>query len=223
MSDFQGRRRERFLNEDSYHALLNELNFGMADCIHLLKTESESLDLNDRRQFSWRWGIASSLFETLIANYSAGKPVETLVPQFEPMIATMEACMLPQRYRTEPYFLDEVDTYAYAMWLLSLCKPLRLDYLLPRVLALFDVARKDNRGRDALFETLIEKLAQPAVPAESMLKNRKAHEFLLETVQTEPEKRSPYVAQFLKKWYPAMKGTYWYGLHERNASLFFGY
>ena len=47
-----------------------------------------------------------------------------------------------------PFYLAELDTYAYAMWLLSLCKLMRLDALVPRVVGLFDVERAENRGQD---------------------------------------------------------------------------
>jgi Domain of unknown function (DUF1911) len=112
------------------------------------------------------------------------------------------------------------------MWLLSLCKLLRLDPLLPRVMALFDVARTDNRGKDSLFEALLAKLGGDALPVEppgKMLKIVKAHPLLLQAIDAEPKKRPLLMAEFLKKWYPSMKGCYWYNRHDKVPQNFFGY
>jgi hypothetical protein len=159
----------------------------------------------------------------LIGRYSAGDPVSSLVPEFPEVLKAIEATALPQSYRTEPFYVDELDTYVYAMWLLSLCKLLRIDPLLPRVAALFDVSREDNRGKDALFEALLAKLGLASEPAKGMLKNRKAHQLLFQAIEAEPKKKSLYVAEFLKSWYPAMKGTYWHDRHRRVPQNFFGY
>jgi hypothetical protein len=175
------------------------------------------------RHGMWRRNIASALFQPLIANYSAGDPIADLPRQFEAVLFSIEESALPKKYSWEPLFLDEIDAYVYAMWLFSLCVLLHQELFLPRLLAVFNVAKDVNRGTDRLFEALIGKLGLPAVPADKMLKGRKAHEILLEATQCQPEKRSLYVSQFLKKWYPAMKGTYWQGNHELSPETFFGY
>ena len=102
------------------------------------------------------------MVQLLIGRYSAGDPVEELPNDFIPMLEALEAAFLPHlTYNTEPFHLGEIDTYAYAMWLLSFAKFSR-DNLVPRVAALFDVDREDNRGQDALYETLLEKLGLPS-------------------------------------------------------------
>jgi hypothetical protein len=226
MNGFYANRRERFLNESSYEDFRKNFMGLVAECHDLLKHRGPSLESDDGRHIDWRWGIASSRFQLLIGRYSAGDPVASMAGGVPQVLANIEASALAHDYRTEPFYLDEIDTYAYAMWLLSLCKLLRLDPLLPRVIALFDVAREDNRGRDALFEALVGKLggdSVPVKPAKAMLKMLKAHPILFQAIEAEPKKRPLLVAEFLKKWYPSMKGCYWYGLHEKLPQNFFGY
>lgn len=223
MNDFYKARRERFLNEEPYAAFLKAFEFGIDECVELLKSQGETLERDDPRHIDWRWGIGSYRLQLLIGRYSAGGSFDILADQFGPMLAAIEATALPHDYITEPFYLDEPDTYAYAMWLLSLAKLLRQDHWVPRVAALFDVAREDNRGQDALFEALLEKLGLPREPADKCLKNMKAHPLLLEAIQAEPAKRPKLIAQFLDKWYPSMKGCYWHGRHTRVPQNFFGY
>jgi len=223
VSEFDNAKRERFFTEDDYLLFKKGINASIEFDKNLLATMGADLDADDKRHVTWRWGIASCQFERSIARYSAGESIPALALDFLPVLASIEATALPHDYRTEPFYLDELDTYAYAMWLLSLCKLLRLDPLLPRVAALFDVAKEDNRGKDALFEALLDKLGLPSVPAKAMLKNLKAHPLLLQAIEAEPKKKSLYVAEFLKKWYPAMKATYWHDRHRRVPQNFFGY
>jgi len=223
MTSFETTKRERFLEEGAYQEFVEGRKGSIAFDQNLLMTMLTELDLDDGRHVDWRWGIASSMLQLLIGRHSAGDAVPSLAPDFFPVLVAIEGTALPHDYRTEPFYLDELDTYAYAMWLLSLCKLLRLDPLLPRVAALFDVAKEDNRGKDALFEALLDKLGLPSVPAKAMLKNLKAHPLLLQAIEAEPKKKSLYVAEFLKKWYPAMKATYWHDRHRRVPQNFFGY
>lgn len=224
--NFYQQRRERFFNQDAYQAFKTNFTGMVTECEQLLHESAASLDADDRRHVSWRWGIASSRLQLLIGSYSAGEQVSDIACEFPQVLADIEETALPRPYRTEPFYLDEIDTYTYAMWLLSLCKLLRLEPLLPRVIALFDVAREDNRGKDALFETLVARLGGQAVdvkPAGAVLKMLKAHPLLYQATQAEPAKRPLLVAEFLKKWYPSMKGCYWYNRHDKVPQNFFGY
>jgi Domain of unknown function (DUF1911)/Domain of unknown function (DUF1910) len=223
-TNFIATRRERFMNEQSYRAFVASTTHAVNECSSLLETELPTADDPDRAFTQWTGELFTEEMQLLVGSYSAGVSLHETAARFPKLISLGESHLLPHpKYRTEPFYLDELDTYAYAMWLLSLCKLLRLDPLLPRVVGLFNVAREDNRGKDALFEALVGKLGQPAVSAKSMLKNLKAHPLLLQAIEAAPEKRSLYVTEFLKKWYPAMKGTYWHGRHERAPQNFFGY
>jgi hypothetical protein len=223
-SDFSKNRRERFLNEDPYNAFVKGSLNTIAFRQELIEKELPTLPLNDPAYIDWSWGIASPKVQLLIGKYSAGAPIEQIAEELPSVLAAVEASALPhEKYRTEPFYLDEPDTYAYAMWLLSLAKLLRLDYLVPRVAALFDVARDDNRGKDALFESLLTKLGESSEPAKTTLKGMKAHAILFEAIEAEPQKRPKLMVEFLSKWYPSMKACYWYGLHTKAPQNFFGY
>jgi hypothetical protein len=224
MKSFDTTKRERFLEEGAYSLFVKGSTVHREELCALIRDELPTIPEDDPAYMQWSAGVAGHSVELLIGHYSSGGEVRGLIPLFVESLADISNMALPHpKYRTEPFYLDELDTYAYAMWLLSLCKLLRLDPLLPRVAALFDVAREESRGKDALFEALLDKLGQPSVPAKGMLKNLKAHPLLLQAIEAEPKKKSLYVAEFLKKWYPAMKATYWYDRHRRVPQNFFGY
>jgi hypothetical protein len=224
MNGFYAQRRERLMNEQPYSAFVKGSNSAIAACQKLIAEELESLPADDPRYIDWSSEVSGKRVHLLIGRYSAGDPVAEMAKDFPLVLSAVETSALPHpRYRTEPFYLDEIDAYAYAMWLLSLCKLLRLDYLLPRVAALFDVAKEDNRGKDDLFETLLGKLDLDSMPAKGTYKHLKAHPILLEAIHAEPAKRPKLLTEFLKKWYPSMKDTYWYGHHEKVPQNFFGY
>ena len=223
MAEIRSQRHESPANGDQpYSALLKESELDIEENLHLLTKELATADEDAYRR--WTWGIASARLRSFIANYSGGRPASDLVANFPTVLGAIESAVLTHpKYRTEPLHLDELDAYAYAMWLLSLAKLLRLDHLVPRVAALFDVDGEDNRGQDALYETLLDKLGIPRRPAAKCYQQLKAHPLLLEATQVDPSKRAKLVEQFLDKWYPAMKACYWHGTHTKVPQNFFGY
>lgn len=224
MSDFNIRKRERFLNEETYAAFVKGRKNTIQENLDLIEKELPSIPPSDPAYIDWSWGVASSTLQLLIGRYSAGDSVPDISDDFPFALSAIEASALPHPvYRTEPFHLDEMDTYAYAMWLLSLAQLLRQDHLIPRVAALFDVARADNRGQDALYETVVERLGIPRERATRCYPQLKAHPLLLEAIEGEPKHRPKLIAQFLEKWYPSMKSCYWHGRHTKAPRNFFGY
>jgi hypothetical protein len=222
--NFYTKRRERLMNAQPYEALVRGSRDRMALSRKLIAEDLPELAADDPSYIRWSWSIASQGFELLVGRYSAGDQISEMAEDFPSVLGAVEASVLRHpTLRTEPFYLDEIDTYAYAMWLLSLCKLLRLDYLVPRVAALFDVAKEDNRGKDELFETLLSKLGVDSMPARGTYKHLKAHPHLVEAIHAEPAKRPKVMTEFLRKWYPSMKGCYWYGRHEKVPQNFFGY
>ena len=227
MSNFNERKRERFLNEETYANFVGASNDGLQHLQSLLQDELAQREPDGPAYAQWTVGIANRRVELLIGQYSAGDEIASLVAPYLTALAAVEASALPHPiYKSEPFYIDSIDGYEQALWLLSLCKLLRLDALLPRLFAVFNVVREDNRGKDALFETLVAQLGGEAIevkPVGAMFKWLKVHPLLYQAIQAEPQKRSLYVAEFLKNWYPAMKGCYWYNRNDRVPQNFFGY
>ncbi|WP_447748035.1 PoNe immunity protein domain-containing protein [Variovorax boronicumulans] len=224
MSSFSSKRREQFLNEEPSSVRRLGLHEDIADAQLLLDTSLGKEGFREDGWFAWNWAIASAKRRLLVHSYSDGSPMEHLAADFPGVLAAQEPSSLPHPlHETEPFFLEELDSYHYAMTFLSLAKLLCRDDLVPRVVALFDVAYTDNRGKDALYEALLGKLGLPTVPAKGMLRFLKAHPLLLKAIEAEPRKRPLFVAELLKKWYPAMKGTAWHGLHDKIPQSFDGY
>ncbi len=227
MNDFNTRKRERFLNEETYGHFVSSSNARRQNLRSLLENELPQREVDSPAYAQWTVGISNHSVELLIGQYSAGDEIASLVQPYLTALAAVEASALPHPiYKSEPFYIDSIDGYEQALWLLSLCKLLRLDALLPRLIAVFDVVHEDNRGKDALFETLIAQLGGEAAevkPTGAMFKWLKVHPLLYQAIQAEPQKRSLYVAEFLKTWYPAMKSCYWYNRHDRVPQNFFGY
>jgi hypothetical protein len=223
-NDFYDKRRERFLNEEPARQYRDDNNY-------LLDTMSEHLEKHlgkpdESTEDSWRawnWTIAFCKFDLLILDYSEGCPIAEIAKDFPELLSWNEKCSLPHpTYQTEPFYLAETDSYDYFLSLLSLAKLLHHDKQIARYAALLDVKREDNRGRDELFEVLLQKLGIPSVPTQKRLPF-KAHWILLEAIQSAPENRPERMKEFLKKWYASMRGCAWYGLHTKRPDRFRGY
>lgn len=224
MSSFEKNKRERFLNEATYKAFTvgtrEEIEFDEELLTNDLSTHAHP----DRAFTQWTASLSNGYFEQLVGRYSAGEPIDEIAPTFPKVINAVEMTALPHPiYKSNRYFLDEIDAYHRIMALLSLAKLLRYDYLVPRVATLIDVEADENRGIDALYETLIDKLGLPSEPAPKVVAMLKAHPILLEVTQAPPDKQPKLMAQFLKKWYSSMRGCYWHNRHKRVPQHFSGY
>ncbi len=224
MSRFEKNKRERFLNENSYNALMKGIASRLNRVEQLFYNELPKRSDAFRMYSQWSATISNEYFEQLVGQYSAGVPIEELGAKFTKIVEVAEADSLPHPvYKTEPFYLDEIDAYYRILALLSLAKLLRYDYLVPRIVELTNVAHDDNRGTDALYETLIDKLGLPSEPAPKVMSMLKAHPILLELTQAPPDKQPKLMAQFLKKWYGSMRGCYWHNRHKRVPQHFSGY
>jgi hypothetical protein len=222
-SDFYDKRRERFLNEEPAHQLREDFLHTIDYVLDFLENR---LNKEEHREDAWalsNWRIGNNKFDLLVLDYSEGRSIDEIAKDFPELLIWNEKCSLPHSiYQTEPFHLAETDSYDYFLSLLSLAKLLRHDKQIARYAALLDVKKEDNRGRDELFETLLQRLGLPSVPTKKRLPF-KAHWILLEAIQSVPENRPKLMKEFLKKWYASMRGCAWYGMHIKNPACFEGY
>ncbi|MDR2626020.1 MAG: DUF1911 domain-containing protein [Zoogloeaceae bacterium] len=223
-NDFYGKRRERFLNEEPALQYRNDLIFLINSSLDFI--DNGRYNKEEHREDAWalsNWEIGNDKFDLLVLDYSEGRPIAEIAKDFPELLNWNERCSLPHpQYKTIPFYLAETDSYDYFLSLLSLAKLLRNDKQIARYVALLDVKREGNRGRDELFEILLQRLGVPSVPTRKRLEH-KAHWILLEAIQSAPENRPKLMQEFLKKWYACMRGCAWYGLHTKRPDRFRGY
>ena len=224
---FKDLRRQKFLGEKDYLANLDWLEDGTKRARNILHTEE--LIPSARNSFLWR--IASSGLQRLVLHYTAGLPVNDLRTQLPQVIEDFDVYIRneisprledPPRAVADTLEITQLEAYVYVFWLLALCKLLRHEALIPRVMSWVDKTFEFNRGRDGLFENVVYALTGKSVPAERVLLHPLPYRPLARATVYAPEERSALVKEFVETWYKHMKPCFWHGTHTEGTS-YFGY
>lgn len=221
---FKNERRQRFLAENHYQ----EFSGGLAETI---KRREEGLTTEDslipKAISSFKWRIATSKLELLLLDYTAGISLFELRSQLPGVIQAFDSYIPydnPRPGEAHTLEITQLEAYVYVFWLLALCKLLGHDALIPTVMKWIDANAEFNRGRDGLFESVVEKLTGSKVPVERVLLHPDAYRPLAKATVAEPEERPTLVKEFVENWYKNMKPCYWYGTHtDKEGSSYFGY
>ncbi|MDH6171039.1 hypothetical protein M2282_006225 [Variovorax boronicumulans] len=226
---FKEARRQRFLSEAHARELDDDLKHRIdGDRRHIAETELVKDAVSD-----YRWLIATGGLELLILRYTAGHSIEELrtqlssvIEDFDDFIGSEISPRLqdPSRNEADTLEITQLEAYVYVMWLLSLCKLLGHDALIPKVIGWIDKTHDFNRGRDILFENLMQALTGAHVTTEKVLLHPKPYRPLARATVFEPDQRAALVKEFLETWYKDMAPCYWHGTHtEKEGSSYFGY
>nr|WP_249173130.1 PoNe immunity protein domain-containing protein [Burkholderia vietnamiensis] len=177
-----------------------------------------------------RWSIASNSLEFLLLDYTAGKPIEELRERFPEIIKRFDTYIehevsprkeIPPRNVADTLEITQLDAYVYVFWLLALCRLLGHPEFVPMVMRWVDKTREYNRGRDGLFENVVQALTGTHVEAPRVVLHPDPYRPLARATVSAPEERAALVKEFVDGWYKGMKPTYWYGAH--TDGLYFGY
>lgn len=161
---------------------------------------------------------ASSLItnycDMMLMIYTAGYRVESLTSNLEPLVAAYER---KREFDILAYGSDEVcagfgenDDYEQFLQTLSLCILLGRSELIPRLSAIFD---RDNKGLDAIYETLLSFYDDSRVKTDDLLFKRPFAGLLKVIRATTPKEASKLLDKYCKDWYPAFKKAPWYDSH----------
>ncbi|WP_261803401.1 PoNi-like cognate immunity protein [Variovorax sp. PAMC26660] len=176
---------------------------------------------------SFAWSVATSSLELLILRYTAGHPVDELVAELPAVIAAFDRYIPldnPPPHEAHTLTITQHEAYVYVLWLLSLCRLLGHDKLVPIIIGWLDQQAEFNRGRDGLFESIVEKLTRVNVPAERVLLHPAAYKPLAKVTVASEEDRPARMQEFLDGWYKNMKECYWHDTHkDGEGSSYFGY
>ncbi|MCF1443238.1 PoNe immunity protein domain-containing protein [Ralstonia nicotianae] len=220
---FNDIRRQRFLSAAHAEEFDADLKRRIESDLQTLAEE----DLAQRARRSFAWSVASDSFERLILHYTAGKPVQDLKLELPSVIALFDAFVPVDKPRpNEAYALEitQLEAYVYVLWLLALCKLLGHDVLIPKIIEWIDRNAERNRGRDGLFESVVQKLLVENKQPERVLLHPDAYRSLARATVSAPEERPGLIEEFLDGWYRQMKPCYWHGTHtDKEGSSYFGY
>ncbi|MFM2465863.1 DUF1911 domain-containing protein [Paraburkholderia sp. RL17-368-BIF-A] len=179
---------------------------------------------------SLRWAIASKSLQLLLLNYTAGQPIEELKAQLPDLIERFDVYIQhevsprsknPPENVADTLEITQLDAYVYVFWLLALSRLLGHPEFIPTVIGWVDKTHKYNRGRDGLFENVVQALTGTHVEAPRVVLHAVPYRPLASATVRTPEERPALVKEFVDGWYKGMKPTYWHGAH--TDGLYFGY
>ena len=223
-SNFSAKRRQKLLGQTGMEAFDRELIAYEEAKQKLLLRE----DLRAEGAQSARWTIGSNRLERLILHYTAGEAVEDLVERLPPVVTALNEFSLHEKRKpghAAAFEITQVEAYVYMFWILGLSTLLGHRELVPVVLGWVNKDPEFNRGRDGLFEFVVEKLTGSRYEVDRVLLHPDPYLSLAKATVVPPEERPLQVAAFLQDWYKGMDDCYWHGAHTEKGSqsAFFGY
>jgi hypothetical protein len=221
---FKNQRRQRFIDEAHYKDFREELQEYLNAAHESLQNPDQSL----KAKRSTLWAVATHLLEILILDYTAGHPINELSEQLPAVIEAFNTFIPfdnPRPNEAHTLEITQQEAYVYVLWLLSLCKLLGHDELIGKVMSWLNGNAEFNRGRDTIFERIVEKLTGDTQDPGRYALHPDAYRPLGRAILAEdPAERPALVKEFVENWYKNMKPCYWYGTHtDKEGSSYFGY
>ncbi len=222
---FRDERRQKFLDERHYRKLEATLNYRVQDS----KVEAHNELLLPEARSEYAWFAASDSLKLLALRYTAGYPLGELRNQLPALIDAFDT-FIPldnPEHTNEAHTLEitQLEAYVYVMWLLALCRLLGHEELVPKVIGWLDRNAEFNRGRDTIFERVVEKLTGSMQDPGRYSLHVDAYRPLGRAILADnPADRPALVREFVENWYKHMGDCYWHGTHtDKEGSSYFGY
>ena len=221
---FYAVRRQDYLDEESYANTLTQIAADKANFQAALTIP----DATPHGLVTARMMIASYDWFVFQLKFTAGEPVEMLANLLDGVIVSFEDYARELKSAPNPYeraafnLADSIDDYVDYLNLLSALVLLRRSDLLPRAAGLLEGTIVG--GQDVIVEDILKFFitGRPA-PDESYW--GKPYQILIDAIDAESRKEAARkMTQYVKKWYPAMKGqaSFW-GKHEQIVPEFTPY
>ncbi|AWH31257.1 hypothetical protein C1931_12125 [Stenotrophomonas sp. YAU14A_MKIMI4_1] len=169
--------------------------------------------------------------KSLFLRYTAGEPVEEMVPLLERLVDKYEihqSCLERSEgvVGVSPLNIEHhLGHYEEFVQVVSLCILLHREDLLARFVGLTD--RAGFAGEDALYEELLAKVLPGRFDVERWYHSMYSR--LIDAIDAEtPAEASSYLSEYCDTWYPnfEMACTYWYDTHlniDGDEGSYFGY
>ncbi|SFP37332.1 protein of unknown function [Geopseudomonas sagittaria] len=170
--------------------------------------------INDYDRAILATGLCRNSYFLISAAYTEGQNPEQITPRLDALVAVYEK---ERELDIISYGSDEVcagfgenDDYEQFLQTLSLCILLGRGELIPRLSAIFD---RDNKGQDAIYETLLSFYDDSRVRTDDLLFKRPFAGLLKVIRAATPKEASKLLDKYCKDWYPAFKKAPWYDSH----------
>ncbi|MCM2329790.1 MAG: PoNi-like cognate immunity protein [Pseudomonas sagittaria] len=170
--------------------------------------------VNDYDRAILATGLCRNSYFLISAAYTEGQNPEQITPRLDALVAVYEK---ERELDIISYGSDEVcagfgenDDYEQFLQTLSLCILLGRGELIPRLSAIFD---RDNKGQDAIYETLLSFYDDSRVKTDDLLFKRPYASLLKVIRAATPKEASKLLDKYCKVWYPAFKKAPWYDSH----------
>ena len=224
MSNFSAKRRQQFLSESFYQALLAHRLQLLDDLQH----ELAQPEIDDEgRSLLWA-SVADEHYELLSLRYTAGESIDRLRDdlgkvimahaQYQKALAAYEA--MPQ---IAPLGLERPADFERCMQLIGLCYLLHRRDLLPVIAQLEDPG---YAGHDALYEELLD-YELPGRFNTDKLYHGTPYSLLVQAMFRDTDEQSvDDLKSYCQAWYPAMRDTPWHDGHlgmTDTDGYYFGY
>ena len=230
--EFHKRRRQQFLGETYYTAVLRSCDDGVEAVGSILKAAVAEGDI--RYAHGRARVLAETRFDRLTLRYTAGEPIEPLRSELEQVIAAYERygelLWSFRKDRNEVVFeFTSIDDYCQLMQLIGLCFLLHRRDLLPRLAALQDGVDGTNGGCDVIYEEFMIHVVGPEkrYQTDHACQIRPYENLFYALTEDTQAKQLKELDLFLKHWYKDLAGTGWHDSHKPdeggNQGGYYGY
>ena len=180
----------------------------------------------------YSYSIFLSTYQLPILLYSAGESINEVRASFHSVLPIWERYkrLADEAYSAQdkpqrPTFVASLDQYVTALWLISLAIIFVIDdSSFAHLVRLADNEGKaNNEGQDLLYESLVATRLKDRKKADKLL-YPKPYRSLYAAISAPKEEQPKLFKEFLQRWYPSMKSTYWHDCHNGpEGGGFFGY
>jgi hypothetical protein len=185
-----------------------------------------------RNRAEYSYSIFHSVYEFPILLYSAGESISqvkaaflSVLPAWERYQQLAEEAYAADDKPQRPTFVASFEDYVTTLWLISLAIIFAIDdSSFTRLVGVADEKGKaNNEGQDLLYESLVATRLKDRKKADKLL-YPKPYRSLYAAINAPKEEQPKLFKEFLQRWYPSMKSTYWHDCHNGpEGGGFFGY
>ncbi|KVO02715.1 hypothetical protein WJ70_30775 [Burkholderia ubonensis] len=212
MSDFDSKRRQRFLGEDYFKWLLTSFTDNVARWADRLTPIG---DTENERKALTRGIVASDTYNRFLLMYTGGADIELLRNEIEAVIEAFEQHTAAVRVfeadsSQPPLAFSDIGDYEKVMQLMCLCYLLHRRDLLPRIVEMFDPA---YRGKDTLYEDLLAYEFEGRVDVDSWYHDVPYRPLVFSLYRETKKESVDDISEYLEAWYGGMAAAPWHDGH----------
>jgi Domain of unknown function (DUF1911)/Domain of unknown function (DUF1910) len=222
--EFRAKRRQIYLDEESYKATLKHNDKG----IEFIRNGLSSNEVAAKDIARATSSVAQTLWETFQIRYTAGESLTALANFLAEVVAAYErhaaaSLLLPDDDYYPPFVMDDlIDTYVDYVNLLSVAILLHREDLVPRIYGLIEDT--DYDGADLVIEELLTPFLPDRPDIDEWLWDKPYGMLLHAKYAATPAEQVKGMKKYVKAWYPAMKGeAQFWGAHEHITPEFSPY